>query len=62
MKKRILGRMLARELSLEELGIPAGGTIIAARSLDADAGGDDGDQGPPISTLALTLPDYTEDA
>ena len=62
MKKRILSRMLAKELNAEELGIPAGGTVVvaAAKTFEADAGGDE-PSGPPVSTLLLTLPDYTED-
>lgn len=61
MKKRILSRMLAKELSAEELGLPAGGTVVvaAARTFEADAGGDE--TGPPVSTLVATLPDYSED-
>lgn len=51
MKKdnRILGRKLAKELSLEELGLATGsssGPVISK---------------PPISTLVATLPDYSED-
>jgi hypothetical protein len=53
MKKteRILGRILAKELKPEELGLarsPDKGFVIA--------GGD-----KPFSTLAATLPDYHED-
>ncbi len=59
MKKRILSRLLAKELSTEELGIPAGGTVVVARAA-ADADGDE-PKGPPVSTLLATLPDYSED-
>ena len=59
--KRILGRILARELSLEELGVvPAAATIVAAReSFESEfsAAGDE----PPVTTLIASLPDYNED-
>lgn len=47
--KRILGRKLAKELSLEELGLASGSTdtVISKK--------------PPVSTLVATLPDYSED-
>lgn len=59
-EKRILGRILAKELSLEELGMAQGssGTIVAAF---AEADSDEGPSKPPISTLVATLPDYHED-
>jgi hypothetical protein len=63
--QRILGRTLAKELSLEELGIVSGAdTIVTARSTfnsQAAVGGDDSPSGPPVSTLVATLPDYHED-
>jgi hypothetical protein len=45
-QKRILGRILAKELSREELGLVQGS---------------DGGKKPPVSTLVATLPDYNED-
>lgn len=50
MKKdnRILGRKLAKELSLEELGLATGSSDSAIKK-------------PPVSTLVATLPDYSED-
>jgi hypothetical protein len=60
-EKRILGRILAKELSLEELGLAQGsaGTIVVALA-DADSDERPGPK-PPISTLVATLPDYHED-
>lgn len=59
--KRILGRKLAKELSLEELGVVSGSadTVVVARLASADGGDEKG--GPPVSTLVATLPDYNED-
>jgi len=59
-EKRILGRILANELSLEELGIAQGsaGTIVVAF---AAADSDEGPGNPHVSTLVATLPDYHED-
>ena len=63
-QQRILGRTLARELSLEDLGIVSGAdTVVTTRTtLDglAPASGDE-PSGPPTSTLLATLPDYHED-
>lgn len=63
--QRILGRILAKELKPEELGLISGSdtiVVVAARSADglAASGGDD-PTGPPTSTLLATLPDYHED-
>ena len=56
--KRILSRILAKELTPEELDIIRGSadTVVAA---DAAAAGDEGSV--PLSTLVATLPDYSED-
>jgi hypothetical protein len=48
-QKRILSRVLAKELSPEELEQVAG-------SSDSQ-----NSKRPPVSTLAATLPDYSED-
>jgi hypothetical protein len=62
---RILGRILAKELKPEELGLVSGSdtvVVAAARTADsfAPSSGDD-PSGPPVSTLVATLPDYHED-
>ena len=57
--KRILSRLLATELTPEELKVINGGTVVVA-ALES-AGGDEGGSKPPLSTLVATLPDYSED-
>jgi hypothetical protein len=62
--QRILGRTLAKELSPEDLGLVSGSETIVttttiARSEGFAPSGDD--NGPPVSTLLATLPDYHED-
>lgn len=63
--QRILGRILAKELKPEELGLVSGSDTIvvtAARTVDGLAASDgDNPSGPPTSTLVATLPDYHED-
>ncbi|HEY2290074.1 MAG TPA: hypothetical protein VGM86_05160 [Thermoanaerobaculia bacterium] len=64
-RNRILGRILAKELKPEELGLVSGSdtvVVAAARTTDslAASAGDD-PTGPPVSTLVATLPDYHED-
>jgi hypothetical protein len=62
--QRILGRILAKELKPEELGLVSGSdtvvTTVAAVEGAAASSGDD-PTGPPTSTLLATLPDYHED-
>jgi len=64
-RNRILGRILAKELKPEELGLISGADTVvttiarSADSLSASAGDDP--TGPPVSTLLATLPDYHED-
>ena len=60
--KRILGRVLAKELSPEELAMVSGSDTVVTASRDAVAVGS-GDEGDPVplSTLLATLPDYHED-
>jgi hypothetical protein len=61
--KRILGRMLAKELTPEELAQVSGSdtVVVASRDALAAGSGDEGDTSPPLSTLLATLPDYHED-
>jgi hypothetical protein len=60
--KRILGRVLAKELTPEELALVSGSDTIVTASREALAAGS-GDEGDPVptSTLLATLPDYHED-
>jgi hypothetical protein len=65
MKRRILGRTLAKELSPEDLGLVSGSeTVVTTTAAVRNSGfapvtGDE--TGPPVSTLVATLPDYHED-
>jgi hypothetical protein len=64
-RNRILGRILAKELKPEELGLVSGADTVVttiARSSDSfSASTGDEPSGPPVSTLVATLPDYHED-
>ena len=64
-RNRILGRILAKELKPEELGLVNGADTVvttAARTTDSlSASTGDDPTGPPVSTLVATLPDYHED-
>ncbi len=63
-RNRILGRILAKELQPEELGLVSGSdtvVVAAARTADSFAASSGDDSGPPVSTLVATLPDYHED-
>jgi hypothetical protein len=60
--KRILSRVLAKELTPEELAQVSGSDTVVTASQNALAAGS-GDEGDPVplSTLVATLPDYHED-
>jgi len=60
--KRILSRVLAKELTPEELAQVSGSdtVVTAAKESLAAGSGDEGDP-VPLSTLLATLPDYHED-